>query len=161
MATRVVSMPVRLLDLSVDGMLLACPLPLAIAAIPRVASWLAGRRLEVDLVVRHVSGRWDEEAGGYLVGGRFAALDRPARRVIDALLAAAARLAPVKPAPRAARGRARLPGRDEARAELPAGRRDRLRPKRSPEFVPPYGADSPLAGERGLPGSADAPRQPA
>ena len=161
MAARSVSMPVRLLDLSADGMLLACPLPLAIAAIPRVASWFAGRRLEVDLVVRHVSGRWDDEACGYLVGGRFAELDRPARRVLDALLAGAPQLAAGEPAFRVRRGRALPPLGDEARSEPVTRRRQRPRPKRGPRFARLLGADSAPAGERGLADSADPTRQPA
>ena len=127
MAVRPVSMPVRLLDISSDGLMLACPRPLTVAATPRVVSWLAGRRLEVELVVRHVSSQWVDEAGGYVAGGRFPALDPRARLVIDALLAASARLAVVGPASQAGRGRSRPPLGDEAPGETPARRRARPR----------------------------------
>jgi hypothetical protein len=149
-ATRPVSMTVQLLDLSSDGLLLACERPLAIAAIPRVVSWLAGRRLEVELVVRHVSSRWVDGAGGYLVGGRFPALDPPARQAIDTLLAATARLDAGEPASRAGRGRSRPPAGDGARSKVPNRRQNRLPPKRGPGFARPDRADSGFAGERGL-----------
>jgi hypothetical protein len=109
MAIRPVSMPVRLLDISSDGLMLVCPRPLTVGATSRVVSWLAGRRLEVELVVRHVSSQWVDEAGGYVAGGRFPALDPRARLVIDTLLAAAERLAAVGPASQAGRGRRARP----------------------------------------------------
>ena len=123
-ATRPVSVAVRLLDLSSDGLLLACQTPLAIASKARVVSWLAGRRLESELRVRHVSSRWVEEAGGYLVGGCFRALDRSARLTISALLAATQPLAAGERASQATRGRSRPRNRDEARGEIPTRRKE-------------------------------------
>jgi len=83
-----VSVPVRLLDLSSDGLLLACEAPLRVGSTVRVVSGLAGRRLEVELCVRHASSRRDEEVGGYVVGGSFPSFDPTARQVITALLGA-------------------------------------------------------------------------
>jgi hypothetical protein len=134
-------MPVRLLDLSSDGLLLACERPLTIAATPRVVAWLAGRRLEVELVVRHVSSRWVEKAGGYLVGGCFPALEPSARLTIKALLATTEPLGAGGPPSRV--------------------RRDRPRPERNRGFADPYEAPAAFAGEPGLGGSADPPPQPA
>jgi len=87
---RPVSMAVRLLDLSADGMLLSCPDPLSPGALPRIVARLGNRQLDVELDVRHVSNQWDPRAGGYRVGGRFVAPGPQARQAVDGLLAGSA-----------------------------------------------------------------------
>jgi hypothetical protein len=83
---RPVSMAVRLLDLSSDGVLLSCPDPITPGAKPRVVARLDGRPLDAELDVRHVSSQWDQRSGGYRVGGRFVALTPQARQAVDRLL---------------------------------------------------------------------------
>ena len=83
---RPVSMAVKLLDLSSDGVLLSCPDPISPGALPRVVARLGNRPLEAELDVRHVSSRWDPRVGGYRVGGRFVALGPQARQAVDGLL---------------------------------------------------------------------------
>jgi hypothetical protein len=154
-------MPLRLVDLSSDGLLLACERPLTIAATSRVVFWLAGRRLKAELVVRHVSSGWVDEAGGYLVGGRIPALDPAARSTIDTLLASAGQLdARGQAAARAGRARSRSYEGDWVRGEAAARRPQRPRPKRVPRLVRPYGADSAHAEESAPRGAAGSPRQP-
>lgn len=84
---RPVSMAVRLLDLSSDGMLLSCPDPLSPGALPRIVAKLGNRSLDVELDVRHVSSQWDPGVGGYRVGGRFVEPGAQARAAVDGLLA--------------------------------------------------------------------------
>jgi len=84
---RPVSMAVKLLDLSADGMLLSCPDPLSPGALPRIVARLGNRSLDVALDVRHVSNQWDPRVGGYRVGGRFVAPGPQARQAVDGLLA--------------------------------------------------------------------------
>ena len=83
---RPVSMAVKLLDLSADGMLLSCPDPLSPGALPRIMARLGNRSLDVELDVRHVSNQWDPRVGGYRVGGRFIAPGPQARQAVDGLL---------------------------------------------------------------------------
>jgi hypothetical protein len=83
---RPVSMAVRLLDLSSEGVLLSCPDPVASGATPRVIARLGDRPLDAELDVRHVSSDWDQRVGGYRVGGRFVAMGPQARLAVDALL---------------------------------------------------------------------------
>lgn len=83
---RPVSMAVKLLDLSADGMLLSCPDPLSPGALPRIVAKLGSRSLDVELDVRHVSNQWDPRVGGYRVGGRFVAPGPQARQAVDSLL---------------------------------------------------------------------------
>ena len=83
---RPVSMAVKLLDLSADGMLLSCPDPLSPGALPRIVARLGNRSLDVALDVRHVSNQWDPRVGGYRVGGRFVAPGPQARHAINGLL---------------------------------------------------------------------------
>ena len=83
---RPVSMAVRLLDVSSDGVLLACPIRVAPGAVPRVVARLSGRPLDVELDVRHASSQWDHRVGGYRVGGRFLAPEPQARQAIEGLL---------------------------------------------------------------------------
>jgi hypothetical protein len=85
-AIRPVSMAVQMLDLSSEGVLLACPQPQRLGAKLRVTAQISGRRLEADLDVRHASNQWDQHVKGYRVGGRFVALDPMARCVIDDLM---------------------------------------------------------------------------
>jgi hypothetical protein len=87
---RPVSMAVKVLDLSADGMLLSCPDPLSPGALPRVVARLGNRPFDVELDVRHVSNQWDPRVGGYRVGGRFVAPGPQARRAVDGLLAGSA-----------------------------------------------------------------------
>jgi len=100
-----VSVPVRLLDIGSDGLLMACWVPLRVGSTVRVVAGVAGRRLEVEVVVRHVSSGWDERAGGYVVGGSLPTFDATAREIITALLGASGLCAVPDPLPLAARGR--------------------------------------------------------
>jgi len=131
MVIRPVSVPVRLLDLSSDGLLVACRDPTRIGATPRVIAGLAGRRLDVEIDVRHVSSRWDEEGGGYLVGASFRALDPLARHTLNDLLGASLPHPAIEPPPRVDRDRARTPARSEDRRELPVRRREQPRPEQA------------------------------
>ena len=83
---RPVSMAVRLLDVSSDGVLMACPSPLTPGVVSRVIARLGERPLDASLDVRHASAQWDQQAGGYRVGGRFVALGAQAREAVDGLL---------------------------------------------------------------------------
>ncbi len=83
---RPVSMAVRLLDVSSDGVLMACPSPMTPGVVSRVIARLGPRPLDAALDVRHVSTQWDQQAGGYRVGGRFVALGPQAREAVDSLL---------------------------------------------------------------------------
>jgi hypothetical protein len=83
---RPVSMAVRLLDLSSDGVLLSCPDPVALGAASRLIARLASRPLDAALDVRHVSSQWDQRVGGYRVGGRFLQLAPEARLAVESLL---------------------------------------------------------------------------
>lgn len=83
---RPVSMAVRLLDVSSEGVLLACPSPIAPGIASRVIARLGDRPLDAELDVRHVSRDWDQRAGGYRVGGRFLALGPQARAAVESLL---------------------------------------------------------------------------
>jgi c-di-GMP-binding flagellar brake protein YcgR len=83
---RPVSMAVRLLDLSSEGLLMSCPDPLRLGATTKVIARLAGRSLDAEIDVRHVSTRWDQRIGGYRVGGRFLSLGPQARLAIERLL---------------------------------------------------------------------------
>ena len=129
-----VSVPVRLLDLGSDGLLMACWAPLRVGSTVRVAAAFAGRRLDVELSVRHVSGQWDERVGGFVVGGSFASFDAAARQIIAALLsasglsatgelsAASGLSAADEPAPLAAQGRLETAARAGVRRERPVRR---------------------------------------
>jgi len=136
MVIRPVSVPVRLLDLSSDGLLLACRDPTRIGATPRVIAGLAGRRLDVEFDIRHVSSQWDEEAGGYLVGGSFPSLDPLARHTLNDLLGASDPYPAGEPPPRAERDRARIPARGQVRRELPGRWREQPRPEPSSWMTP-------------------------
>jgi hypothetical protein len=83
-----VSVPVRLLGLTSDGLLLACTVPLRIGSTVRVVAELAGRHVEVELCVDHVSNRPDERVGGYVLGGRLPSFDAAAWRRLTARLGA-------------------------------------------------------------------------
>lgn len=83
---RPVSMAVRLLDLSADGVLLACPSPISPGAASRVIARLGTRPLDAEIDVRHVSSQWDQHAGGYRVGGRFLTLGAQAKAAVEGLL---------------------------------------------------------------------------
>ena len=131
MVIRPVSVRVRLLDLSSDGLLLACPDPTRIGGTARVIAWLGGRRLDAEFDLRHVSSQWDDKAGGYLVGGRFPSLDPLARRTHNDLLGASDPHQAVEPPLRVDRGRARTPVRGDVRRELPDRRREQPRPEPS------------------------------
>lgn len=87
---RPVSMAVRLLDLSSDGVLLSCPDPIAPGALPRIVARLGSRPLDAELDVRHVSRERDPKVGGYRIGGRFVALAPPAREAVEGLLGGSA-----------------------------------------------------------------------
>ena len=83
---RPVSMAVRLLDLSSQGVLLACPDPVPPGAASRVVARLGDHALDAEIDIRHVSSQWDQRHGGYRVGGRFVALTPQARLAVDGLL---------------------------------------------------------------------------
>jgi hypothetical protein len=83
---RPVSMAVRLLDLSSDGVLLSCPDPISPGVIPRIVARLGDRPLDAELDVRHVSSQWDQRVGGYRVGGRFVSLGPQAKQAVEHLL---------------------------------------------------------------------------
>ena len=121
-----VAVPVRLLDLSSDGLLLACEAAMRVGSTVRFTSSLAGRRLEVELCVRHASSRRGEGVGGCVVGGSFPSFDPTARQIITALLAASVRCTAGEPAPRAEQGRSKTPA--------PGGVR-RRRPVRQPDHA--------------------------
>ena len=124
-----VSVPVRLLDLSSDGMLLACEIPLRAGSTVRVVTGLAGRRLEVELSVDEVSNRPDEGVGGYVLAGSFPSFDPAARQIITALLGANGLRTAGGPAPRPVRGRPETPVRGAVRRERPVGRPEHPRPE--------------------------------
>jgi hypothetical protein len=86
LVVRPVSMAVRLLDLSSEGVLLSCPDPIAPGATPRVIARLGGKSLDAALDIRHLSSQWDQRVGGYRVGGRFLSLDPQARLAVENLL---------------------------------------------------------------------------
>jgi hypothetical protein len=131
-----VSVPVRLLDLSSDGLLLACEVPLRVGSTVRVVTGLAGRRLEVELCVDLVSNRRDEGVGGYVLGACFASFDPTARQVITALLSANGLRPDVEPAPPAAQGRSETPARGGVRRERPVRRPEHPRPERASWISP-------------------------
>lgn len=79
-------MAVRLLDLSSDGVLLACPSPISPGAASRVIARLGSRPFDAGVEVRHASAQWDPRAGGYRVGGRFVALGPQAKEAVESLL---------------------------------------------------------------------------
>jgi hypothetical protein len=83
---RPVSMAVRVLDLSSEGLLLSCPDPIVPGATSRVVARLGGRPLDAEIDVRHVSSHWDQRVGGYRVGGRFLSLGPQARLAVESLL---------------------------------------------------------------------------
>ena len=86
MVMRPVSMVVQMLDLSPSGMLMACAHPPRLGASMRVTAQIAGRRLDANLDIRHVSSQWDKQINGYRVGGRFVSIDPMARSVIADVL---------------------------------------------------------------------------
>jgi hypothetical protein len=131
-----VSVPVRLLDLSSDGLLLACEVPLRVGSTVRVVTGLAGQRLEVELCVDVVSNRRDEGVGGYVLGACFASFDPTAQQAITALLNANGMRPALEPAPRAAQGRSETPARDGVRRERPARRPEHPRPEQASWLSP-------------------------
>jgi hypothetical protein len=130
------SVPIRLLDLSSDGLLLASEAPLRVGSTVRVVSRLAGRRLEVELCVRHASSRRGEGVGGCVVGGSFPSFDPTARQIITALLAASVPCPAGEPAPRVAQGRSKAPAPGGVRRERPARRPGQARPDQSSWISP-------------------------
>ena len=125
-----VSVPIRLLDLSSDGLLLACEAPLRVGSTVRVVSRLGGgRRLEVELCVRHASSRRGEGVGGCVVGGSFPTFDPTARQIITALLAASVPCTAGEPPPWVAQGRPKTPTPGGVRRERPARRQEQARPE--------------------------------
>ena len=83
---RPVSMAVRVLDLSSEGVLLSCPDPVALGATSRVMAKLGGKPVDAELDIRHVSSEWDQRVGGYRVGGQFLSLGPQARAAVESLL---------------------------------------------------------------------------
>jgi hypothetical protein len=122
-----VSVPVRLLDLSPDGLLMACEVPLRVGSTVRVVTGVTGRRLAVELCVDPVSNRPDEGVGGYLLWGRLPSSDLTARQVITALLSANGIRPDVEPAPRIDRGRSVKPDAHGVRRERPVRRPEHAR----------------------------------
>jgi hypothetical protein len=124
-----VSVPARLLDLSPEGLLLACEVPLRAGSTLRVVSGLEGRRLDVELCVRHVSSRRDEGLGSHVVGGSFLSFDSMARQTITALLGANGFRPAGEQPPWADRGRSNAPAHGGVRRERRTRRPERLRPE--------------------------------
>jgi hypothetical protein len=135
MVIRPVSVRVRLLDLSSDGLLLACPDPTRLGGTARVVAWLGGRRLDVEFGIRHVSSQRDEEAGGYLVGGSFPSLDPLLRRTLNDLVGASDPHPAGELPPRVNRGRARIPVRGDVRRVRSVRRREQPRPEPVPRMT--------------------------
>ena len=131
-----VSVPVRLLDLSSHGLLLACEAPLRVGTTVRVVSSLAGRRLEVELCVCHAFSLRGEGGGGCVVGGRFPSCDPTARQVITALLAASVPYTAGEPAPRAAQRRSNTPAAGGVRRERPGRRQEQPRAEQASWISP-------------------------
>ena len=136
MAALHVSVPVRLLDLSSDGMLLACEVPLRAGSTVRVVTGLAGRRLEVELSVDEVSNRPDERIGGYVLAGSFPSFDPAARQIITALLGASGLCAAAEPVPQAAHRRPQTPVHSRVRRERPGRRPEQPRPDQASWSAP-------------------------
>ncbi len=86
MAAQVVSMAVRLLDISAEGLLLGCPRPIRPGSTSRVVAKLGPGRLDAVFEVRHSSKRFEQQHGGYRVGGRFVSLDPEEKLAIQDLL---------------------------------------------------------------------------
>lgn len=126
-----VSMPVRLLDLSPEGLLLACEVPLRAGSTVRVVTGHAGRRLDVELCVDQVSNQPDERVGGYVLDGRIPSFDPAARGTIAALLGASLPRTAGEPAPRVARGRWESPASGGVQRQRPVRRLERPRPERA------------------------------
>jgi hypothetical protein len=135
MVIRPVSVRIRLLDLSSDGLLLACPDPTRLGGTARVVAWLAGRRLDVEFGIRHVSSQWDEEAGGFLVGGSFLSLDPLVRRTLNDLVGARDPHPAGEPPPRVDRGRARTQARGDVRRVRSVRRREQPLPEPAPRMT--------------------------
>jgi hypothetical protein len=131
-----VSVPVRLLDLGSDGLMMACWAPLRVGSTVRVVAGLAGRRLDFELSVRHVSGRWDERAGGYVVGGSFPLFDAAARQIITALLGASGLCAAAELVPLAAHRRPQTPVHSRVRRERPGRQPEQPRPDQASWSAP-------------------------
>jgi hypothetical protein len=117
-----VAVPVRLLDLSSDGLLLASEAPLRVGSTVRIVSRLAGRQLAVELCVRHVSTRRGEAAGGYVFGGSFPPFDPTVRQTIAAVLAEHGLCPAGEPAPQVDRDRPKAPARGGDWRERPVRR---------------------------------------
>ena len=131
-----VSVPIRVLDLSSDGLLLASAAPLLVGSTIRVVAGLAGQRLDVELAVRHVSSGWDEAAGGFVAGGSFPSYDRRARQTVEALLGASGLGASQAPAPRADPDPWIPPVRGGVWRDRPVRRPERPRPA-PPSWISP------------------------
>ena len=126
-----VAVPVRLLELSSDGLLLACEAPLRVGSTVRVFSRIAGRRLEVELCVRHVSRRRDEGVGGYVFGGSFPSFDATARQTMATLLDENGLRRPGEPDLQVDRGRPETPARGGGWRDRPVRRPEQPRPEQS------------------------------
>ena len=85
------SMAVRLLDLSSQGVLLACPDPVLPGTPSRVAARLGDRSFDTELDIRHVSSEFDRRLGGYRVGGCFLALSPQSKQAVEVLLSGSER----------------------------------------------------------------------
>jgi len=131
-----VSVPVRLLDLSSEGLRLACDVPLRVGSTVRVVTGLPGRRLDVELCVDQVSNRPDEGGGGYVLDGRIPSFDTAARGIIAGLLGERAACVAGEPAPRTSRNRSEAPAGGGVRRQRPGRRPERPRQERASWIVP-------------------------
>ncbi len=83
---RAVAFSVRVLDLGLNGVLVATSQPLEVGQYARLSTRLGDHGIEADVVIRRVSAE-DGERGGYRVGARFVSLDEATRRTMQQFLA--------------------------------------------------------------------------
>jgi hypothetical protein len=131
-----VAVPVRVLELSPDGLRLGCRVPLRVGSTVRVVTRLAGRRLEVELCVDQVSNQPDERVGGYVLEGCVPSSDPTARHSMSELLSANAITHRVESASRVKRGRTGIPAPGAVGRDQPARRWELPQPEYRPWISP-------------------------
>ncbi len=75
---RTVAISVRVLDLSLNGLLVVSSQPLEVGQYARISTRLGDHGIEADVIVRRVSA----EEGSYRVGARFVSLDEATRETM-------------------------------------------------------------------------------
>jgi hypothetical protein len=83
---RTVSISVRLIDISLSGVLMLSPRPVEVGQYAHLSARLGKHPLEADIQVRRVSAV-QEAGGGYKIGARLVSLDEETRGTIRQLLA--------------------------------------------------------------------------